>query len=171
MARRFATGDSDGPNVANLQINFWKMAVEVFYQIIEKWKIYAVDEEGEEVAANDEYTENEFVIDAAVAIVIAGISISELIGQNVPSDGNKTPHLRPAYKALFRDHIPDDVGAFFSIYDSLRHFGPAKYNAVSEITEKSLCEHFKTAQSIWNDVLKLRNAEISDEFRHDFLFP
>ena len=171
MARRFATGDSSGPNVTNLQLAFWQLAVDAFDRIIEKWKIYAVDEEGGEVAVNDDYTENEFVIDAAVALVLAGTSISELIGQNVPPDGDKTPHLRPAYKILVRDQIPNDVEAFFSIYDSLRHFGPAKYDAVYEITQESFCEHLKTAQSIWQDVLRWRNAEVGEEFRRDFRFP
>ena len=171
MARRFASGDSSGPNVANLQLTFWQLAVDMFDRIIEKWRIYAVDEEGEEPEANDDYTENEFVIDAAVALVLAGTSIAELIGQNVSPYGDRTPHLRPAYKILVRDQIPDDVEAFFSIYDSLRHFGPAKYEAVDEITQESLCEYLKTAQSMWQDVLKKRSAEIGEEFRRNFRFP
>ncbi len=171
MARRFATGDSTGPNVTNLQLTFWQLAVDMFDRIIEKWGIYAVDGEGEEPEAKDDYTENEFVIDAAAALVLAGTSIAELIGQNVPPDGDRTPHLRAAYKILVRDQIPNDVEAFFSIYDSLRHFGPAKHEAVYEITQESLCEHLRTAQSIWQEVLKRRKAEIGEEFRRDFRFP
>lgn len=171
MAKRFASGDSSGPNVANLQLTFWQLAVDMFDRIIKKWRIYAVDEEVEGPEAKDDYTENEFVIDAAVALVLAGTSIAELIGQNVDTDGDRTPHLRPAYKILVRDPIPDDVKAFFSIYDSLRHFGPAKHVAVDKITQESLCEHLETAQSIWQDVLKKRSAEIGAEFRHEFRFP
>lgn len=171
MTKRFAWGDSPGPDVANLQLKFWQLAVEMFDRIVENWRTYAVDEEGEWPEASDDYTENEFVIDAAVALVLAGTSISELIGQNVFPHGEKTPHLRPAYKILLRDEIPDDVESFFSIYDALRHFGPAKHTAVDEITEEGFCKYFETAQSIWQEVLKKRGKEIADEFRRCFRFP
>jgi hypothetical protein len=171
VTKRFAWGDSPGPDVANLQLKFWQLALEMFDRIVENWRTYAVDEEGEGPETSDDYTENEFVIDAAVALVLAGTSVSELIGQNVYPDGDKTPHLRSAYKKLVRPQIPDDVETFFSIYDALRHFGPAKHTAVDDITEEGLCKYFKTAQSIWQDVLKKRGAEIGDEFRRDFRFP
>jgi len=170
MARRFASGDSSGPKVTNLQLKFWLLAVDTFDDIIDKWKKYAVDEE--EPEPDYDYTENDFLIDAAVALVLAGTSVSELIGQNVPPVSNKTPHLRPAYKTLLKkNEIPDGVESFFTIYDCLRHFGEAKHQAVYDITQESLCEHLKTAQSIWKDVLKVRNAKINDEFMNSFRFP
>lgn len=170
MVKRFASADSPGPDVRNLQLKFWQLAVEMFDRIVDKWKEYAEDEEGEGPESSYDYTENEFVIDAAVALVLAGTSITELIGQNVDSEDKRTPPLRLGYKKLVKNPIPDDVEDLFSIYDSLRHFGPSKYDAVDEITQEDFCKHLKTAQSIWQGVLKNRGAGISDEFRRDFRF-
>jgi hypothetical protein len=169
MARRFAIGDSDGPNVANLQLNFWYLTIESFEKINEKLKEYGFIEGETEV--DSDYTENDFLIDAAVTIVLAGTSISELIGQNVPAEKNRTPHLRPAYKKFIgKNSIPENVEAFFSIYDSLRHFGPAKHEAVDEITLENLSEYLSTAQTIWKYFFERQNQEIYEEFRHEFRF-
>lgn len=110
------------------------------------------------------------MIDAAVAIVLAGTSVAELIGQNVPPDGTQTPHLRPAYKTLLADPIPDPVEEFFKVYDCMRHFGPAKHQAVAGITEERLCNYLTTAQSVWTQVLTELGATVGDDFQQIFRF-
>jgi phytoene dehydrogenase-like protein len=164
--KKFAIGQSEGPNLANLQLSFWRLAVHQFDCIKERWKQYAVENENEV----QDYTEDGFVIDASVALVLAGTSVAELIGQNVPPDGTNTPHLRPAYKQLVNDPIPAEVEEFFPIYDSLRHFGPVKHHTIEAITEQTLCEYLATAQEVWKDVLRKLGAPIQHDFRHTFAF-
>jgi len=164
MAKRFSDVDSEGSNLVNFQLSFWRLAVEQFNRINEKWRAFAVEEDDE----SEEYTENDFVIDAAVALVLAGTSVTELMGQNVPAAGNRTEGLRSAYKARLDDPIPADIEAFFAIYDALRHFGPAKHLAIDELTEDGFCRHLNAAQNIWNRVMGGRNQ--CDDFKHTFTF-
>ncbi|MBA2882349.1 hypothetical protein HNR65_002691 [Desulfosalsimonas propionicica] len=170
MRKRFATRDSSGPKVANFQLTFWRLALKEFERIIDNWKKYAL-REGEEADYSLEYDEDDFVIDAAITLVLAGTSVAELLGQNVPPQGDRTPHLRSAYRNLIKDPIPDDIEEFFAVYDSLRHLGPAKYDKVEDITPDKLCKYLNIAQSIWHDVLKIHNATIGQDFLHEFVFP
>lgn len=164
MTKHFSEQDSEGPDLVNFQLSFWRLAVEKFETVKADWQEFAV-EEGDE---NEEYTDNDFVIDAAVALVLAGTSVTELIGQNIPAKGDRTENLRPGYKQLIADPIPGDVEAFFQIYDDLRHFGPAKYDAIRRITEEKFCEYMSTAQAIWIDVLKKTRGRVSDDFARTF---
>lgn len=168
MAKHFAVGDSEGPDVANLQLNFWRLAVQKFDEIRGKWDTHVLVP-GE--VDDAEYTENEFVVDAATAIVLAGTSVSELAGQNVEPRGNQTPDLRPALRTLLGAAIPAKMEGFIKIYDDLRHFGQAKYDAVASISEQDLCEYLLAAQEIWVAVLRRLGRPVDNDFSHRFEFP
>jgi hypothetical protein len=170
MRRRFATGDSSGPKVNNLQRTFWHLAINGFQDLLEKWQRYAVEEEGDESEYED-YTEDDFVVDAAAVLILAGTSVTQLMGQNVDPHRGRVLPPRQAYEQLVGHPPSDDFADFIRVYDALRHFGPPKYEAVEAITPHSLCQHLRAAQSVWRDVLERRNEPIGDHLRKDFAFP
>lgn len=170
MRRRFAFGDSSGPNVNNLQRNFWHLALDGFKDLLQKWQRYSAGEEGDELESDD-YTEDDFVVDAAAVLILAGTSVTQLIGQNVDPDGDRVPPPRQAYEQLLGHPPSDDFVNFIEVYDALRHFGSPKYDAVQAITPEHLCQHLRTAQSVWRDVLGHRDEPIGDHLQNDFAFP
>lgn len=167
--KHFAFLATGGPDISNLQLKFWRMAVSKFREIEEEWRRSAIDDE--EGDSWPSYGEHDFKVDAAVAIVLAGTSVSELIGQNSPAKGNRTPSPGEGLRTLLGSRVPPDADAFIKIYDDLRHFGDAKAEAVWNVTEDDLCKHLSTAQSIWVSVLGHRRAKVTDEFRYKFVFP
>jgi len=168
-ARHFACGDSVGPDVANLQLNFWRHALDRFREIQARWRRYAIPEGGTE-PEDLQYTQNEFVVDAATAIVLAGTSIAELVGQNTEAQEGRTPDIRKGLAELLGRPLRPEVEAFLAIYDALRHFGPAKHNAIWDLTEDLFCQHMETAQGIWISVLNHLDLEIPEEFQQQFAF-
>ena len=165
--RRFAMGSTDGPDISNLQLNFWRLAVQKFEEIQEKWRRYAIDETSDNWP---EYTENEFKVDAAIALVLAGTSIAELVGQNLPCASERTKPLGGGLDDLFGGNPPSGTKALIKIYNDLRHFGAPKHEAVWGVTEEILCEHLKVAQKIWLAVLKRQGHSANEDFRHSFVF-
>jgi hypothetical protein len=166
--RRFAIGASDGPDIANLQRHFWRHAIWHFREIQNKWREFAVPDDTE--PEDPLYTQNEFLVDAAVAIVLAGTSIAELVGQNLEPEGGKTPDLRPGLRTLLGPEYDSTVDQFVSVYDNLRHFGPAKHDAIFGITEEALCEHMTTAQNIWRRILAQQGGAVDGDFAVRFTF-
>jgi hypothetical protein len=171
MRRHFASGDSNGPNDNNLQRNFWHLALDNFRDLIQKWERYSVGEDDDKLENEGNYTEDDFVVDAAVVLILAGTSVTQLIGQNVTPDGDRVPQPRQAYEQLLGHPPPDDFGKFIAVYDALRHFGSPKYDAVEAITPEHLCQHLRTAQSAWWDVLRHRGEPIGDHLQNYFTFP
>ncbi len=179
----FAVGDSEGPNLANLQLEFWRLAVERFKLIERKLQEFGT-EDGEESedyeGAEDYYDHRDFVIDAVVALMLAGTSVSELLGQNsqpgtkgrIPSPvealDRLIPNGVPSTVADVPDDIRDRLKSFIDVYDALRHFGESKYETVKEITQEALCGYLKTAQDVWKLVLQLMNDQVTTEFRCEF---
>jgi|GEM_PF-4379750 hypothetical protein len=171
MRRHFASGDSNGPNVNNLQRNFWYLALDGFKHLLQKWERYSVREDDDKLESEDNYTEDDFVVDAAVVLILAGTSVTQLIGQNVNPVGDRVLPPRQAYKQLLGHPVSDDFVKFIDVYDSLRHFGSPKYDAVEAITPENLCQHLRIAQSAWCDVLRHRGEPIGDHLQNDFTFP
>ena len=170
MKRHFAELDSEGPDVSNLQRRFWEIAVDLFHRIEEHWKQDAVSDDTEEPEKTPRYQTQDFEVDAAVAIVLAGTSISELLGQNVAPHGSCVPDILKAWSKLHNTRPPQDLKDFVTLYNALRHFGSPKYDVVSNITEEGFCRHFRTAQDVWTSVLRKRGRPITDDFKHTFDF-
>lgn len=169
LGKHFAIGTTAGPDIANLQLNFWHLAVQKFEEIRRKWRTFAVEDRSNDPVP-DEYTEDEFVVDAATAIVLAGTSVSQLVGQNVePERNGRTPKIGSALKRFVGNSLPKHIRAFVDVYDDIRHLGPAKHEAIEEITEEALCQHMSAAQDAWVAVLKSQGAP-TDDFRRDFSF-
>lgn len=168
--KRFAFGTTGGPDTVNLQLGFWCDAVNTFQHVRTQWRKCAVEDE-DCSGGSDDYTEHEFVVDAARGIVLAGTSLSILIGQNVESEerGNRrmTPKLTTALKKL---QVPFDDRAreFFQMYDDIRHFGLAKHDTIHGLTEERYCDLMTTAQSLWKKVLEKIKIIERDFFDNDF---
>ncbi len=170
MKKHFAELDSEGPDISNLQRRFWELAVRSFDEIKEHWNQEAVSDDIEEPETTPEYQAQDFEVDAAVAIVLAGTSISELLGQNVTPHGSAVPAITKAWGEIHGKEPPEDLRDFVKVYDALRHFGPPKHDAVRNITEEEFCKHFRTAQDVWTSVLHKRGRPITDAFKHTFDF-
>jgi hypothetical protein len=170
MKKHFAELDSEGPDISSLQRRFWVLAVRAFEEIRERWNEHAVSDDGDEPEDAPEYQSQDFEVDAAVALVLAGTSISELLGQNVETDGSKVPSILAAWQSLHGDAPPERLKEFVKVYDALRHFGPPKYDAVRNMTEEAFCQHLHTAQDVWRSVLRMCGNPVSGEFDHVFEF-
>ena len=44
MRKLFAFGDSSGPDITNLQLSFWRLAVRQFDEILETWKAAPIND-------------------------------------------------------------------------------------------------------------------------------
>ena len=123
--RRFAYGTTGGPDIANLQLGFWHDAVNTFYHVEAQWRRYAVEDE-DSSGGTDDYSTNEFIVDAARGLVLAGTSLSILVGQNVePEERGKkrvTPKLTTALADLLGP-LDDWARELVQMYDDIRHFG------------------------------------------------
>lgn len=170
MKKHFAELDSDGPDVSNLQRRFWELAVGSFDKIKEHWNQDAVSDDTEEPETAPRYQSQDFEVDAAVAIVLAGTSISELLGQNVAADGSFVPDIIKAWSKFHGTPPPQDLKDFVTLYEALRHFGPPKHEAVRNITEEGFCNHLRAAQDVWTSVLGKNGRPITAEFKHTFDF-
>lgn len=163
----FAILSSDDEHVWNLQYYFWKNAMDHFDTI-----------------KNTDYNkEGVFEVDACMAIVLAGTSISQLLGQNVGVDSSgKTDGPRAAFRKLTSGKDLKSIGfgglkkrfeGFVTVYDDIRHFGLSlpKHRQIRDINEQSLCEFLTTAQDVWKLVAKLLGAASmphSEDFQHTF---
>ena len=170
MKKHFAEIDSEGPDISNLQRRFWKLAVEAFEQIQEHWVSEAVSDDIEEPDDTPEYVAQDFEVDAAVAIVLAGTSISELLGQNVEVSDSMVPDISKAWQKIHGTKASQELREFVKIYNALRHFGEPKHQIVRDITEEALCQHFKTAQEVWVSMLQKCRRPVTSEFKHRFEF-
>jgi hypothetical protein len=166
----FAELSSENPGVVwNLQLHFWRNAVEHFRAIQEAWDDY----EAREVI---------FEVDACMVIVLAGTSVAQLLGQQYDGPG------MPAPRRLFQGKIsgvdlsslgfPSDLPARFEdlldTYDAIRHFGEPKHEKIRAITEQKLCDLLNTARQVWRLIAHVGGYSPmpnEDEFSYEFRLP
>jgi hypothetical protein len=170
MNKDFAELDSEGPDISNLQLRFWELAVHEFDKIKEHWTREAVSDDVEESETIPAYQAHDFEVDAAVAIVLAGTSVSELLGQNVAPQGSSVPSITEAWRVIDGTEPPENLRELVKLYNALRHFGPPKHEAVRNITEEDLCKHFHAVQNVWISVLRKCGRPIPNQFTHTFDF-
>lgn len=162
--KRFAVTTTCGTDIVNLQFNFWRLACRQFDELVEKWRLYARDDGDEN---DDGYNAEEFVEDAAVVIVLAGASISALLGQNWGGPGVRTP---PPLKLLPQYGSSPLWDKFWERYDGIRHFGEPKWEIGNGICETTLEQDMQAAKEIWSAVLQSKKKDVGPEFSRDFLF-
>lgn len=170
--KRFAFGTTGGPDIVNLQLGFWNDAVETFYHVETQWRKCAVEVE-DCSSGSDHYTEHEFVVDAARGVVLAGTSLSILVGQNVEPEERGTRRVTPKLTTSLTDllgPLDDRAREFIQMYDDIRHFGLAKHETIDGLTEERYCELMTTAQSLWKKVLEKIKINERDFFDNVFRF-
>jgi hypothetical protein len=168
--KQFAMGTSDGPNAVNFQLSFWRDSLIVFAHIKNMWNKNASVDYANNSAT---YTEDNFVVDAARGIIMAGTSISVLLGQNTAPDTNKrgaqrTKSFEKAACELGISLDTDEVD-FVNHYDRFRHFGIAWHTYIETLDVDKYCDLMATAQSLWLKILnKIDMQYLSDDFNYKF---
>lgn len=156
MSPMFAVGDTGGPEVINLQLTFWQLAVRHFRQMKREIRTKCRDENRD---APSVYWDDEFIVESAVCVVLAGTSLSALLGQNVESSGGRTPPWKKLWRSITKKEPPVALSEFFDVYDSIRHFGPGKHAVVTEIDQTQLLRILNAAREAWLAVLQHRGIE------------
>lgn len=152
---RIAMGSTHGPEIVNLQLGLWRHAVEQFRRLELVGSgppSYLLSE-----PRFGEYSENEFSPDAAVAVVLAGTSVTVLIGQNTKlrrHDGGIDGFWKCVKDVLGleKGQISKEFQEFYDLYECLKHFGEPHYDRIY-ISPEELCEYMRTAQEFWIRVL------------------
>ena len=147
--RRYAVATSAGPEIANLQLASWHQAVQLYREYAEQ-----------SFGADGGIDPNAFEI-ATVAVILAGTSVTQLLGQNADPSGIRVPSPVNMLRDLV-DSDPDglrllsDYSKCNRLYDDLRHFGSHKYEHVDSIDPPSFAHFFTVCQDVWLYVLKAK---------------
>lgn len=169
-----AYGSSHGPDFVNLQLGLWRHALTQFHALQEAGEGGTQSLLSTPLYDEWEYSENEFAPDAAVAIVLAGTSLSQLLGQNtgVRRNDGDIPGFWPCVKdvlGLSKDQTPPDFQEFFDLYECLKHFGEPHHDIVADLSPEGLCKYMRAAQDFWVRVLNHLQMPVPDElFANEF---
>ena len=168
---RFATLNTGGPDIYNIQVWFWRAAVEKYYHIAARCRFQEAGYGGGYYA--EPYYAEEFYVDATVALVAAGASLTALSGAD--KEG-RPPNLGEELERELRTQpeLHARAEAFRQVYNKLRHFGPIHYPEVEDLLEnmeQRLSEYLRTVQDVWCHYLRKRNATVGRAFtvRFDLL--
>jgi len=175
---KIAQGSTGGPDFINLQIGLWKHAVTQFEQLKRVGDgatsdLLTCPEDGD-----DEYSYNQFEPDAAVAIVLAGTSLSQLLGQNVSRECRRNdgdiPGFWPCVQnvlGLEKTKTPDDFQEFYDCYECLKHFGEPHVEQLGDfLSAEKLSRYMRAAQAFWIRTLEHLGMPVPQRlFTHDFV--
>lgn len=100
-----------------------------------------------------------------VIIDLLGLSVTQLLGQNIPENhncrGSRLPCPKDLLPIVFEslsgpiddwERLKGDFCEFVDIYDDCRHFGEMKYNTIECITLESTERYFDLILSIWKSI-------------------
>jgi len=182
MAVPFAEICTDRPLMWNVQLGFWRDAVEHFEAMLENADVY--DEDDNEAI---------FGVDAAIVLVLAGTSVSILLGQQwsdnrLREEGDRDGRVPPPItllnrllnevQASVRAGCPGDLASRFAsaneMYEAIRHFGEPKHEIVGQLNPDILVRHLNVLQMVWNLVIEWRQVHdqyIPNDFQHQFAWP
>lgn len=169
---RIAVGSTTGANILNLQLGVWRHAVAQFEELRRAGEGHRTALLTTPENDADEYTWNEFEPDAAVAVLLAGISLNQLLGHHAkPRPDGKPPSFRKCIREIM--HIENDLPADWEevvcTYDRLRHFGPPHYPTIMSLSPAKLEQLMKTAQAMWVCTLNKLDIDVPNkDFSHEF---
>lgn len=140
VPHKFAYRGTHTDDLVNLQLRFWQRAIKAFD------------------SACAAKSEHRFCEEACLAIVDAGTSVVQLLGQayeaqterrtpdpeklwNRVSSGTDLKGFGPKIKKRFR--------TLMKIYGDIRHFGSLKHFDVQQLSGEQLCQALTTAQDVW----------------------
>lgn len=171
---RIAFGSTAGPDYINLQLGLWRHAVAQFRQLQSANSVPPPNLLTDPQDASEGYSWNEFEVDAAVAVVLAGTSLSQLLGQNTKQrrrDGGIYGLWRCVNDVLGldKDQTTADFQAFVDLYECLKHFGEPHHEKVAALNVERLCAYMAAAQDFWVQTLKHLNMPMPKKlFNNDF---
>ncbi|MFH1679694.1 MAG: hypothetical protein ABIH26_03510 [Candidatus Eisenbacteria bacterium] len=102
-----------------------------------------------------------------------GLSLSQLLGQNVPPRGSRVGSPKELLSDFLETAGTDDAkranleqrfGDFIDNYDAIRHFGPPKHEVVAQLDFAKTQEFFFLTREIWNIVLGYYGRKNRDRF-------
>jgi hypothetical protein len=164
MVLNYATYTSEDNETTNLQLYFWRCAIEHFKEI----------QEAEKVATEVGGIDHDIDVVSSVAIVLAGTSVSQLLGQQQTASqkqGSKVPQPLSIFDTAIAQADPalrQRLAEFIKVYDAIRHFGEQKHAIVGNVDEMRLCDLMTTAQDVWRAVLTQNNLSTA-EFCNTFI--
>jgi hypothetical protein len=152
----FAEQTSEGPSVFNIQLATWKIAIERWRGLEERFR-------------DDECDFNKFFEEACVILVLAGTSASQLLGQNTSSTSSHVPSV----ENLVDELVPDrelclTMKEFNSTYEDLRHFGEPKHSSVIKIDGAHFTRWMLAVQKLWIDLGRPHESIKKSLFRNTF---
>lgn len=131
------TSCDDGSNIFNIQLTTWRIAVE-------RWR------DLEERFCDSECGFNTFFEEACVILVLAGTSASQLLGQNTSSTSSNVPPIKKLIEELVSDSkLRSTLREFDTAYEDLRHFGAPKQPSVLDIDGNHFTQWMLAIQSLW----------------------
>ncbi|HBC88826.1 MAG TPA: hypothetical protein DCZ94_17930 [Lentisphaeria bacterium] len=150
--------DPEYPDVTNIQLELWRLAVVKYEEI---------KDHSEEVVLK----KSDFIVLASVTLILAGSSLTQLVGQNAIFAGSRVPSPADELEKQLRKTSPDlcdRIKEFIFFYDDIRHFGKPKHTKVEALNEKLLAQFMKDIQEVWIFYLNKANLPITEDFKHSF---
>lgn len=152
----FAVRTSEDPNVFNIQLETWKIAIDRWRKLEERFR-------------EKECSFNEFFEEVCVILVLAGTSASQLLGQNTSTISSRVPDVKELLPELVADpQLRSTLKEFNSIYEDLRHFGVPKHAKILDIDRKRFTRWMLALQKLWVDLGRPGETIENGWFRNHF---
>ena len=133
----FAEQTTEDPNVFNIQLATWKIAIDRWRDLEERFRDRGCDF-------------NEFFEEACVILVLAGTSTSQLLGQNTSNPSSHVPNVENLVDELVADpQLRSTLREFNLTYEDLRHFGEPKHARVMDIDGEHFTRWMLALQTLW----------------------
>lgn len=97
-----------------------------------------------------------------------GLSVSQLLGQNVPQPTGRVPLPAQIFQSIVRKHgldssLPGRFIKFIDRYDQCRHFGltadGSRHYEVSQVEFEATKEHFEFGLEVWRHMINVYRAD------------
>ncbi|WP_431023944.1 hypothetical protein [Halomonas sp. H5] len=107
-------------------------------------------------------------------IIILGVSISQLLGQNNPYPSNRVPTPKDIFKSLVQKHSLSDTlisefENFIDAYNSCRHFGlttdGSRHAQVSKFTYEETLNLYNFGLKVWDVVISIYKKDPDNDLQ------
>jgi hypothetical protein len=152
----FAQQTSEDPSVFNIQLATWRIAVD-------RWRVL------EERFRDDQCDFNEFFEEACVILILAGTSACQLLGQNTSARSSRVPSVNDLLDELVANlSLRASLKEFNVVYEDLRHFGMPKQASVFDIDGERFNEWMIAIQKLWIELGRPSKQIEESLFRNTF---
>jgi hypothetical protein len=128
-----------------------------FYSLRQAWRCWR-----DLSSQKDKLGEGKIRERCVLTVVLLGLSLSQLLGQNTPlTSGSILPPIKLLSLFLNQTDISDTkkeslnsrFREFMNAYDACRHFGPSKYQKIENLDLKATESFFNLTIEIWDIVI------------------